>query len=65
MMTRQQQRDRDSARMMLSIQLEAHLRNLVSEVKGGNLTKLIEFQQAAQYAPSEMKDRILSLCDAQ
>ena len=43
---------------MVAVGLECHLRNLVREIKNGELQKLVEFQQFLRYAPREMVARI-------
>jgi hypothetical protein len=60
MLTREEQRARASRRLMTSVGLHAHLRNLIREIKAGDASKLSEFQQFVQYAPAEMKSQLLN-----
>jgi hypothetical protein len=62
-LTVSEQRDRHVAQCMVSVGLEAHLRNLVREIQAGDSTKLVEFQQFLRYAPREMVVRIQELLD--
>jgi hypothetical protein len=53
-----EQRRQHSANVMTAVQLEAHLLNLKREILAGDFTKVVEFQQFIQYAPTEMKQRL-------
>jgi len=57
--TREQQRQDDLAGKMASIGLEAHLRNTATDALTGSREAMAEFQQAVQYAPAEMKSRMV------
>jgi hypothetical protein len=59
-LSRKEQRDRHEARSMLSLGLEAHLRNLINDAHNGEQGALVDFQQSIQYAPQEMRDRIIT-----
>jgi hypothetical protein len=60
MKTRGQQRTEAEQRLMNSVQLHAHLSNLIREIIVEKKTdKLIEFQQFIQYAPPEMRQEML------
>lgn len=59
-LTRQEQRNREAAQIMLSVKLEFHLRNLVTEIRSGMVERLPEFQQCIQYAPAEMNVRLMN-----
>lgn len=59
LLSREEQRAREAHRAMLPIQLWCHLQNLIREIKAGDASKLIEFQQFAQYAPAEMRMKLL------
>jgi hypothetical protein len=58
-LTVQQQRDRNTRRLMINIGLEAHLQLLIQEILAGDTSKLMQFQQDVQYAPIELKTRLL------
>lgn len=58
-LTREEQRIKQSHNQMLSIQLDCHLHNLISDILKGDANKLPEFQQFIQYAPPEMKLRMI------
>jgi predicted RNA-binding protein len=60
-----EQRDRISRNMVNAINLEFHLRNLLREIRNGELQKLVEFQQFIQYAPTETKIRIMEQLDVE
>jgi len=57
--SREQQRQEDLAGKMAFVGLEAHLRNMVRGALEGDRESLDEFQQACQYAPPEMKARLV------
>jgi hypothetical protein len=59
-LTAQQQRDQNTSRLVIAIGLEAHLKILIQEILSGDKTKLLQFQQDVQYAPKELKLRLLS-----
>jgi hypothetical protein len=66
-MTKDEQRRRKSTRMMVSTGLEAHLRNLATTGLGDDPTAAVtaarEFQECVQYAPLEMKSRLLAFLE--
>jgi hypothetical protein len=55
----EEQRKQHDHKLMASVGLECHLMNLHREIIAGDSTKLPEFQQMVQYAPQEMKSRLL------
>lgn len=57
MKTRAQQRANEVSKLQKSIRLELLLRKLIHE------KNLVEFQQWIQYAPLEMKQRMLDLLE--
>lgn len=62
-LTRQQQRDLKAQRSILTLGLEAKLRILLQDILDGDKSKLQEFQQEVQYAPSGVRDRLLGVLD--
>lgn len=54
-----EQRQRHTHRLMVSVGLECHLINLQNEILAGDVGKLSEFQQMVQYAPTLMRERLL------
>ena len=62
-LSRGEQRGRTSARLMVSIGLEAHLRNLATDALAGDQDAVREFQEFVQYAPPEMKARVLEFLE--
>lgn len=60
LLSRDEQRIKARHKLMLSVGLCAHLQNLIREIKAGNINKLTEFQQFVQYAPTEMKSKLLN-----
>lgn len=65
MLTREEQRARETRQHMLAFQLWCHLQNLITEIKAGDTTKLCEFQQFVQYAPDKMKIQLLETLECQ
>lgn len=63
--TAAEQRQGQAHRQLLALGLEAHLRLLVFDILAGDKSKLTEFQQAVQYAPPEMKLRLMDLINAE
>lgn len=61
--TREQQRQSSNHRLMVGIGLNCHLRNLINEIKAGDVAKVNEFQQYVQYAPTALKIKLLGLLD--
>lgn len=61
--SRSEQRQSSDRSVMLSANLEAHLINLLKEIESGATSKLVEFQQFIQYAPQEMRLRMLDRVD--
>lgn len=60
--TRDQLRRERSQQILVSAHLELQLRDLIRRVLSeGDFDALAEFQQTIQYAPPEMKARILEL----
>lgn len=59
-LTRAEQRTRATNRSILSIQLWAHLNNLVDEILAGDASRLSEFQQFIQYAPDNLRMELLN-----
>ncbi len=62
--TRDEQRRKLAAKQVLFVQLSCHLDNLAREILAGDVSKLADFQHAVQYAPPEMKSRLLEKIDA-
>jgi hypothetical protein len=58
-LTRDEQRRREARNVMLSARLELHLRDLVCRALGGDREAAAAFQQMSQFAPPEMKARML------
>lgn len=59
-LTRAQQRAKDTQSTMTSVQLECHLHNLIRDILTGDTSKLVEFQQFIQYTPPATKTRLLN-----
>lgn len=55
----QEQRDLKAHRQMVTIGLECELQLLIADILKGETNKLADFQQMVQFAPSEMKLRLL------
>ena len=58
-----QLRNRENARLMVSVGLWANLHNLADEILAGKVEKLPEFQQMIQYAPQSLKTELLNKID--
>ena len=58
-LTREEQRKLMSQQFMLALGLECKLRLLMTAILAGDRTAFVEFQQLIQYAPPELKDRLL------
>jgi hypothetical protein len=48
---------------MVSLGLEANLRNLATLALSGDRQALVDFQVSVQYAPVEMKGRVLTFLE--
>lgn len=63
-LTRKEQRDKQSNSVAISVNLALHLRSLAYQViVDRDSSKLQEFQQWVQYAPAEMKQQLLQYVD--
>lgn len=61
--TRPEQRARNVTNLMVSLGVESQLRLLMDEILEGDIERLGEFAQLIQYAPPEMKARLLDRLD--
>jgi hypothetical protein len=50
---------REAAKLMVGVGLVAHLHNLVEDILKGDASKLSDFQQYIQFAPNNVKQRLL------
>lgn len=61
---RAEQRQRNEQRQMASLGLACHLDSLVHDILGGDASLLSEFQQMVQFAPPEMRERLIARLEA-
>ena len=59
MMTRDEQRAKDTNNKMACVGLYCHLLNLMDEILNGRSHKLTDFQEFIQYAPPTLKVQVL------
>jgi hypothetical protein len=58
-----EQRRKIASKLMVSIGLQAHLKNLTREILSGNYSKIPEFQEFIRYAPEELRSKLLDDLD--